>query len=62
MDCFPYKGIEPYVVLRRHPLVPLFDPAFYDYGGNKQILIERLRFFCIYKLNDLILSKSVVYS
>lgn len=62
MTCFPYKGIEPYVILRRHPLVPLFDPSFYDYGGNKQILIERLRYFCMYRVHCIMCSKRMVYS
>ena len=38
VECASYEGIEPYVVLRTHPLTPRYDPLFYDYGGNKQLL------------------------
>ena len=46
VECASYEGIEPYVVLRNHPLTPRYDPLFYDYDGNKQLLSEQLRYFC----------------
>lgn len=46
LRCLEFEGMEPYVILRRSADTPLFDPLFYDYGGNKQTFVESLRYYC----------------
>ena len=46
LRCLKFEGMEPYVILRRAADTPLFDPLFYDYGGNKQTFVESLRYYC----------------
>lgn len=46
LRCLKFEGMEPYVILRRASDTPLFDPLFYDYGGNKQTFVESLRYYC----------------
>lgn len=44
MNCLPFVGMEPYVVLRRIPQMPLFNEQFINYGYNKLQFIEHLRY------------------
>ena len=46
LSCYPLSEVSPYVVLRRHPSVPLFDPVFYGYEGNIKMYFEELRYYC----------------
>ena len=46
LSCYPFDDYSPYAVLRRHPSVPLYDPLFYNYGRNKDIFFEELRYYC----------------
>ncbi|KAK8820913.1 hypothetical protein WA556_005227, partial [Blastocystis sp. ATCC 50177/Nand II] len=45
LSCYPLSEVSPYVVLRRHPSVPLFDPVFYGYEGNIKMYFEELRYY-----------------
>lgn len=46
IKCLRSIGQEPYVLLRHSPNTPLYNPFFYNYGFNKQVFIEELRFKC----------------
>ena len=43
MKCFFTDFMEPYVMLRYTPTMPLFGEQFYNYGYNKVQFIEHLR-------------------
>ena len=43
MKCFFSDFMEPYVMLRYTPTMPLFAEQFYNYGYNKVQFIEHLR-------------------
>ncbi|KNB44710.1 hypothetical protein JH06_3186 [Blastocystis sp. subtype 4] len=44
LNCLRSIGQEPYVLLRHSPSTPLYNPLLFNYGYNKQALIEELRF------------------
>ena len=44
LRCLNFTRMEPYVVIRRHELTPLFHPYFINYGFNKVTFIETLRY------------------
>ena len=44
MKCFRQRFMEPYVMVRNTPDLPLFDERFIDYGFNKVEWIETLRY------------------
>ena len=44
MDCFRQRFLEPYVMVRRTEILPLFDERFINYGFNKVQWIENLRY------------------
>lgn len=44
MKCFRQRFMEPYVMARNTPDLPLFDERFIDYGFNKVEWIETLRY------------------
>ena len=46
LNCLRSIGQEPYVLLRHSPSTPLYNPLLFNYGYNKQALIEELRFKC----------------
>lgn len=39
-----YTDMEPYMILRRSELMPVYHPYFVDYGRNKMEFTLRLRF------------------
>lgn len=39
-----YSTMEPYVILKRSPITPLFHPYYVDYGFNKVQFIKQLRY------------------
>lgn len=39
-----YSTMEPYVILSRSEVTPLFHPYYIDYGFNKVQFIKQLRF------------------
>ena len=43
LRCLNFTRMEPYVVIRRHELTPLFHPYFINYGFNKISYVETLR-------------------
>lgn len=43
VDCFITDFQEPYVLMKVHEKMPLFDERFVDYGYNKVQFIEHLR-------------------
>ena len=47
LNCLRSIGQEPYVLLRHSPATPLYNPLLFNYGYNKQVLIEELRFKCL---------------
>lgn len=44
VPCMNYTEMEPYMVLRRNELMPIYQPYFVDYGRNKMEFTLRLRF------------------
>ena len=44
LRCLNFTRMEPYVVIRRHELTPLFHPYFINYGFNKVTFIETLQY------------------
>lgn len=44
MTCFRERFLEPYVMVRRTDVLPLFDERFINYGFNKVQWIENLRY------------------
>lgn len=44
MKCFRQRFLEPYVMVRKTPELPLFDERFINYGFNKVEWIENLRY------------------
>lgn len=44
LPCLNFTRMEPYVVVRRHELTPLYHPLFINYGFNKVTFIETLTF------------------
>ncbi|KAM7453333.1 hypothetical protein BLSTO_05921 [Blastocystis sp. subtype 1] len=41
--CWPNDSQEPYMVLKRHKGMVLFDEAFINYGGNKVQYVNHIR-------------------
>lgn len=44
VPCMNYTEMEPYMVLRRYDVMPIYHPYFVDYGKNKMEFTLRLRF------------------
>lgn len=43
MQCWPNDVQEPYMVLKRHKGMVLFDESFINYGGNKVQYVNHVR-------------------
>ncbi len=44
LKCLNFTRMEPYVIVRRHELTPLYHPYFINYGFNKVVFIELLQY------------------
>lgn len=44
LKCLNFTRMEPYVVVKRHELTPLYHPFFINYGFNKVSFIELLQY------------------
>ena len=45
INCLLSLGQEPYVLVRHSAETPMFNPHLYNYGYNKQVFFEELRFW-----------------
>ena len=43
VQCWPNDVQEPYMVLKRHKGMVLFDESFINYGGNKVQYVNHIR-------------------
>lgn len=44
LRCLNYSTMEPYVIVKRSRVLPLYHPLYYDYGFNKVQFIHHLRY------------------
>ena len=44
LPCIPYAIMEPYTLLRRTELSPLYDDNFINYGYNKVQFVDELEY------------------
>lgn len=47
IPCLNFTHMEPYLLVRRTEDTPLYHPFYINYGFNKVIFVENLRYECL---------------
>ena len=50
IPCLNFTHMEPYLIVRKSEEMPLYHPFYVNYGFNKVIFVENLRFESMYSI------------